>query len=30
VWPLEKPGLGLEVDEGFIARHPPIEGPGYI
>jgi D-galactarolactone cycloisomerase len=30
VWPLEKPGLGLEVDETFIARHPAIEGPGYI
>lgn len=30
VWPLEKPGLGVEVDESFIARHPAIEGPGYI
>ena len=30
VWPLEAPGLGLEVDEHFIERHPPIEGPGYI
>ena len=30
VWPPEKPGLGVEVDEDFIARHPPIEGPGYI
>jgi L-alanine-DL-glutamate epimerase-like enolase superfamily enzyme len=30
VWPLEKPGLGLEVDERFIGRHPPIEGPGYV
>ena len=30
VWPLEKPGLGLEVDEAFLARHPAIEGPGYI
>ena len=30
VWPLEAPGLGLEVDERFIERHPPIEGPGYI
>jgi L-alanine-DL-glutamate epimerase-like enolase superfamily enzyme len=30
VWPLEKPGLGLDVDERFIERHPPIEGPGYI
>ena len=30
VWPLEKPGLGLEVNEAFLAKHPPIEGPGYI
>ncbi len=30
VWPLQKPGLGLEVDENFLARHPAIEGPGYI
>ncbi len=30
VWPLEKPGLGVEVDEEFLARHPAIEGPGYV
>ena len=30
VWPLDKPGLGLEVNEEFLARHPAIEGPGYI
>jgi L-alanine-DL-glutamate epimerase-like enolase superfamily enzyme len=30
VWPLEKPGLGLEVNEEFLAKHPAIEGPGYI
>jgi L-alanine-DL-glutamate epimerase-like enolase superfamily enzyme len=30
VWPLDKPGLGLEVNEDFLARHPAIEGPGYI
>ncbi|HJS39644.1 MAG TPA: mandelate racemase/muconate lactonizing enzyme family protein [Burkholderiales bacterium] len=30
VWPLDKPGLGLEVDEDFLAKHPAIEGPGYI
>ena len=30
VWPLEKPGLGLEVNEAFLAKHPPIEGPGYV
>jgi L-alanine-DL-glutamate epimerase-like enolase superfamily enzyme len=30
VWPLEKPGLGVEVDAEFLTRHPAIEGPGYI
>jgi D-galactarolactone cycloisomerase len=30
VWPLDKPGLGLEVNEDFLKKHPPIEGPGYI
>jgi L-alanine-DL-glutamate epimerase-like enolase superfamily enzyme len=30
VWPLEGPGLGVEVDEAFLGRHPAIEGPGYI
>jgi len=30
VWPPDKPGLGLEVDEDFLAKHPAIEGPGYI
>jgi len=30
VWPLENPGLGLDVNEDFLAKHPPIEGPGYI
>jgi L-alanine-DL-glutamate epimerase-like enolase superfamily enzyme len=30
VWPLDKPGLGLEVNEAFLAQHPAIEGPGYI
>ena len=30
VWPLERPGLGVEVNEDFLARHPAIEGPGYI
>jgi L-alanine-DL-glutamate epimerase-like enolase superfamily enzyme len=30
VWPLEKPGLGLEVNEEFLRKHPPIEGPGYV
>ncbi|HSO05801.1 MAG TPA: mandelate racemase/muconate lactonizing enzyme family protein [Pelomicrobium sp.] len=30
VWPLEKPGIGLDVDEAFIKDHPVIEGPGYV
>jgi L-alanine-DL-glutamate epimerase-like enolase superfamily enzyme len=30
VWPLDKPGLGLEVNEDFLLKHPAIEGPGYI
>lgn len=30
VRPLEGPGLGLEVDEGFLLRHPVIEGPSYV
>ena len=30
VWPLERPGVGLEVNEEFLAQHPPIEGPGYL
>jgi len=30
VHPLDKPGLGVEVDEDFLARHPVIEGPGYV
>ena len=30
VWPIDKPGLGLEVDENFLQKHPPIEGPGYV
>jgi L-alanine-DL-glutamate epimerase-like enolase superfamily enzyme len=30
VWPLDKPGLGLEVDEDFLVKHPAIEGPGYV
>jgi len=24
------PGLGLEVDQGFLKAHPLIEGPGYV
>jgi len=30
VRPLEKPELGVEVDEGFLQAHPVIEGPGYV
>jgi L-alanine-DL-glutamate epimerase-like enolase superfamily enzyme len=30
VRPLEQPGLGLEVNEEFLLKHPVIEGPGYI
>jgi L-alanine-DL-glutamate epimerase-like enolase superfamily enzyme len=30
VWPLDAPGLGLEVNEDFLRAHPAIEGPGYI
>ena len=30
VRPLDKPGLGLEVNEAFLSKHPAIEGPGYV
>ncbi len=30
VRPLEKPGIGLEVDEAFLTKHPVIEGPSYV
>lgn len=30
VRPLERPGIGVEVDEDFIRSHPVIEGPGYV
>jgi L-alanine-DL-glutamate epimerase-like enolase superfamily enzyme len=30
VWPLDRPGLGLEVNEEFLKKHPPIDGPGYV
>jgi len=30
VSPLEKPGIGVEVDEDFLAKHPVIEGPAYV
>jgi D-galactarolactone cycloisomerase len=28
--PLEAPGIGLEVDEKFLAAHPVIEGAAYV
>lgn len=30
VRPPEKPGLGIEVDEEFLAAHPLIDGPAYV
>ena len=30
VRPPEAPGLGIEVDEAFLAAHPVIEGPAYV
>jgi L-alanine-DL-glutamate epimerase-like enolase superfamily enzyme len=30
VVPLERPGIGVEVDEKFLAAHPVIEGPAYV
>jgi L-alanine-DL-glutamate epimerase-like enolase superfamily enzyme len=30
VRPLEKPGIGVEVDEEFLVKHPVIEGPSYV
>ena len=30
VLPLDAPGIGVEVDEAFLAAHPAIEGPGYV
>jgi L-alanine-DL-glutamate epimerase-like enolase superfamily enzyme len=29
VRPLDRPGLGLEVNEDFLGKHPVIEGPSY-
>lgn len=30
VLPNTTPGIGVEVDEAFLAAHPAIEGPGYV
>jgi L-alanine-DL-glutamate epimerase-like enolase superfamily enzyme len=30
VRPLERPGIGVEVNEAFLREHPVIEGPGYV
>ena len=30
VRPLEKPGLGVEVNEEFLHAHPVIDGPAYV
>ena len=30
VHPLEEPGIGVEVDEEFLLKHPVIEGPCYV
>ena len=30
VHPIDKLGIGLEVDEDFLAKHPVIEGPAYV
>lgn len=30
VVPLDAPGIGVEVDEGFLKAHPVIEGPAYV
>ena len=30
VEPLDKPGIGLEIDESLFAKYPLIDGPGYV
>lgn len=30
VLPLERPGIGVDVDEEFLLAHPAIEGPAYV
>lgn len=30
VRPLDGPGIGVDIDESFLAAHPVIEGPSYV
>ena len=30
VCPLETPGIGIEIDEGFLRANPMIDGPSYV
>ena len=30
VRPLDRPGIGVDVDEKWLEAHPVIEGPGYV
>lgn len=30
VRPLEKPGIGVYIDEDFLLQHPVLEGPSYV
>jgi L-alanine-DL-glutamate epimerase-like enolase superfamily enzyme len=30
VEPLERPGIGLDIDEAIFAQFPAIDGPGYV
>lgn len=30
VEPLDKPGIGLEIDESLFTKYPLIDGPGYV